>query len=180
MAIVVDEYGGTSGLVTLEDLIEEIIGAINDEFDEVEEFLFKHVDENTYIFEGKISLNDFCKKLDLDIQIFDEVKGESESLGGLLLELNANDFSFYGRSSENSFMILPEQTRYIDFKKTGVMLACFDCQNSTLLDAEKVSAATAALGGRDRNCIATPPCDDSLGKVQARIQLCVCVCVCGS
>lgn len=90
MAIVVDEYGGTSGLVTLEDLIEEIIGEINDEFDDVEDFYFKELDPNTYIFEGKISLNDFCKKLDLDTQIFDEVKGESESLGGLLLELNSN------------------------------------------------------------------------------------------
>jgi len=90
MAIVVDEYGGTSGLVTLEDLIEEIIGDINDEFDEVEEYLFKKLDDRTYLFEGKISLNDFCKKLELDIQLFDEVKGESESLGGLLLELNSN------------------------------------------------------------------------------------------
>ncbi|WP_373522288.1 gliding motility-associated protein GldE [Aquiflexum sp.] len=90
MAIVVDEYGGTSGLVTLEDLIEEIIGEINDEFDDEEDFYFKELDPNTYIFEGKISLNDFSKKLDLDPQIFDEVKGESESLGGLLLELNSN------------------------------------------------------------------------------------------
>ncbi|GAB2619200.1 gliding motility-associated protein GldE [Belliella aquatica] len=90
MAIVVDEYGGTSGLITLEDLIEEIIGEINDEFDDVQEFYFQEIDPQTFIFEGKVSLNDFCKKLDLDIQIFDEVKGESESLGGLLLELNSN------------------------------------------------------------------------------------------
>ncbi|MFC3416249.1 gliding motility-associated protein GldE [Algoriphagus hitonicola] len=88
MAIVVDEYGGTSGLVTLEDLIEEIIGEINDEFDDREEFFYQEIDPATYIFEGKVSLNDFCKKLDLDTSIFDEVKGESESLGGLLLELN--------------------------------------------------------------------------------------------
>ncbi|EOZ91982.1 Hemolysin [Indibacter alkaliphilus LW1] len=90
MAIVVDEYGGTSGLVTLEDLIEEIIGEINDEFDDIEDFYFKEIDPSTFIFEGKVSLNDFCKKLEVDPQIFDEVKGESESLGGLLLELNSN------------------------------------------------------------------------------------------
>lgn len=90
MAIVVDEYGGTSGLITLEDLIEEIIGEINDEFDDVQDFYFQEIDNQTFIFEGKVSLNDFCKKLDLDNQVFDEVKGESESLGGLLLELNSN------------------------------------------------------------------------------------------
>jgi putative hemolysin len=89
MAIVVDEYGGTSGLVTLEDLIEEIIGEINDEFDDRDDFFFQEIDPSTYIFEGKVSLNDFCKRLELDIQIFDDVKGESESLGGLLLEINS-------------------------------------------------------------------------------------------
>lgn len=89
MAIVVDEYGGTSGLVTLEDLIEEIIGEINDEFDDHEDIFFQEIDPSTFIFEGKVSLNDFCKKLDLDSQVFEEVKGESESLGGLLLELNS-------------------------------------------------------------------------------------------
>jgi putative hemolysin len=89
MAIVVDEYGGTSGLVTLEDLIEEIIGEINDEFDDTNDIFFQELDNDTFIFEGKVSLNDFCKKLELDSQIFEEVKGESESLGGLLLELNS-------------------------------------------------------------------------------------------
>lgn len=89
MAIVVDEYGGTSGLVTLEDLIEEIIGEINDEFDETDTIFFQEIDTDTFIFEGKVSLNDFCKKLELDPQLFEEVKGESESLGGLLLELNS-------------------------------------------------------------------------------------------
>jgi putative hemolysin len=88
MAIVVDEYGGTSGLVTLEDLIEEIIGEINDEFDEIDDVSFKQLDDQTFIFEGKTSLNDFCKKLEIEPQVFDEVRGENESLGGLLLELN--------------------------------------------------------------------------------------------
>lgn len=89
MAIVVDEYGGTSGLVTLEDLIEEIIGEINDEFDDHDDIFFQEIDPATFIFEGKVSLNDFCKKLELDSQLFEDVKGESESLGGLLLELNS-------------------------------------------------------------------------------------------
>ncbi|MFA0961837.1 gliding motility-associated protein GldE [Roseivirga sp. BDSF3-8] len=87
MAIVVDEYGGTSGLITLEDVIEEIVGEINDEFDD-EDIAYNKLDENTFVFEGKTSLNDFCKIIDEDAQLFEEVKGESESLGGLLLELN--------------------------------------------------------------------------------------------
>ncbi len=87
MAIVVDEYGGTSGLVTLEDLIEEIIGDINDEFDEVS-VGFQKIDDHTYIFEGKTSIHDLCKALDIESSIFDDVRGESESLGGLILELH--------------------------------------------------------------------------------------------
>ncbi|MEX2567411.1 MAG: gliding motility-associated protein GldE [Cyclobacteriaceae bacterium] len=122
MAIVVDEYGGTSGLVTLEDLIEEIIGDINDEFDEVDELLFKKLDDKTYVFEGKISLNDFCKKLDLDMQVFDEVKGESESLGGLLLELNSNlpNNGTKIRFENFEFIILAVDTRKI--KKVKVII----------------------------------------------------------
>ena len=101
MAIVSDEYGGTTGLVTLEDLIEEIIGEINDEFDEVA-VPHQTIDDRTFVFEGKVSLHDFCKTLDLDPQYFDAVKGESESLGGLMLELhhtmpNAGDRIVYDR-----------------------------------------------------------------------------------
>ncbi|HPI80091.1 MAG TPA: gliding motility-associated protein GldE [Cyclobacteriaceae bacterium] len=88
MAVVVNEYGGTSGLITLEDLIEEIIGDINDEFDE-EEQSFVKINENTFVFEGKTSLHDFCKAIDVESNIFDPVKGESESLGGLILEINS-------------------------------------------------------------------------------------------
>jgi putative hemolysin len=114
MAIVVDEYGGTSGLVTLEDLIEEIIGEINDEFDDIEDFFFKAIDAKTFIFEGKVSLNDFCKKLEIDAQIFDDVKGESESLGGLLLELNSN---FPKNGSKIKFDIFEFTVMAVDTKR---------------------------------------------------------------
>lgn len=87
MAVVVDEYGGTSGVITLEDLIEEIIGEINDEFDEVN-LGYQKIDDKTFVFEGKTSLHDLYKVLDIDPSVFDEVRGESESLGGLILELH--------------------------------------------------------------------------------------------
>ncbi len=86
MAIVVNEYGETEGLVTMEDIIEEIVGEINDEFD-VEELEYKKISENVYIFESKIPLNDLIKIFDFDSNYFDEDKGESETLGGLLIEL---------------------------------------------------------------------------------------------
>lgn len=85
-AIVVDEFGGTSGIVTMEDILEEIIGDIRDEFDE-EETGMQQLSDNTFVVDGKMMLYDLCRRLNLPLDTFDEVKGESDSVGGLVLEL---------------------------------------------------------------------------------------------
>jgi CBS domain containing-hemolysin-like protein len=110
-AVVVDEFGGTSGIVTLEDIMEEIIGEIKDEFDD-EESINKKIDEYTYIFEGKLMINDACKAMKLPNDVFDSIRGESDSVAGLVLEIAGE---FPQRKNINSPLV--SKNSYALFKK---------------------------------------------------------------
>jgi putative hemolysin len=101
IAVVIDEYGGTSGIITLEDVLEEIVGEITDESDE-DETLYRKIDQKTFIFEGKVLLNDFYKILEVENDVFEDVRGESETLAGLVLELTGE---------------IPQKDQVITYKK---------------------------------------------------------------
>ncbi len=113
LAIVVDEYGGTSGLVSLEDVIEEIVGDISDEFDD-DNLLYSKIDDQNFIFDGKTSLHDLCRIIKEDRNIFDKYKGDAETIAGFILEISR---SFPKKNSKINFMKFVFKIESIDKKR---------------------------------------------------------------
>ncbi|MAU25610.1 MAG: magnesium/cobalt efflux protein [Flavobacteriaceae bacterium] len=113
LAIVVDEYGGTSGLVSLEDVIEEIVGDISDEFDD-DNLLYSKIDDQNFIFDGKTSLHDLCRIINENKNIFDQYKGDAETIAGFILEISK---SFPKKNSKINFMKFIFTIESIDKKR---------------------------------------------------------------
>ena len=105
MAVVVDEYGGISGIVTMEDILEEVTGDIRDEFDEDSEIRYRKIDDFNYLFEGQVLLNDVCRLTGLEPGTFDEVRGTSDTLAGLALELRGDIPLIGTEMSWNGFLL---------------------------------------------------------------------------
>lgn len=121
LAVVVDEFGGTSGIVTLEDIMEEIIGDIQDEFDD-EQSVNKKLDDFNYIFEGKTMINDVCKALHIPVNTFDKIRGDSDSLAGLVLEI-AGEFPHENENIEtNNYIFMPLEINKNRIEKVKVTL----------------------------------------------------------
>ena len=114
-AVVVDEFGGTSGIVTMEDILEEIIGDIRDEFDE-EETSVRPVDDNTYIVDAKLMLHDMCRRMRLPLDTFDRIRGESDSLGGLVLEI-AGEFPQVKRRLPTTLIMREQVILFLPYLK---------------------------------------------------------------
>ncbi|MCB0529750.1 MAG: CBS domain-containing protein [Saprospiraceae bacterium] len=122
MAIVVDEYGGSSGIVTLEDVLEEVTGEIRDEFDEESEVRYRKLDDHNYIFEGQTLLSDVCRIVGLDSSTFDEARGNADTLAGLVLELKGDIPKSGAEITWNGFMITvtAANSRRIEQLKLGL------------------------------------------------------------
>jgi len=121
MAIVVDEYGGTSGLITLEDILEEIVGDINDEFD-IEETIYSRIDKQNFVFEGRTLLKDFCKVTGIDYASFNQIKGEADTMAGLILEIK-QDLPYKGEKvSFDNFDLVVDAVDNRRIKRIRVIL----------------------------------------------------------
>lgn len=129
-AIVVDEFGGTSGIISLEDIMEEIIGDIRDEFDE-EDLNFKKIDNNNYIFEGKTLINDVCRVIGISSDAFEEVRGESDSLAGLIIEISGK------------FAAVNEVVRYKEYEFTVLAIEKMRIQRVKVTIHEVVTGEVA-------------------------------------